>query len=44
MDDVVAVFQPFGEVAFVRLGRDKNTKKVTGTAFVEFAKGKDMAK
>lgn len=37
VDDVVAVFQPYGEVAFVRLGRDKATKRITGTAFVEFA-------
>ena len=26
----------FGPVAFVRLGRDRTTKRVTGTAFVEF--------
>lgn len=44
MDDVVALFQPYGQVAFVRLGRDKVTKRITGTAFVEFANVEGLSK
>ena len=42
VDDIVALFQPHGAVAFVRLGRDKETKKITGSCFVEFEKESEM--
>ena len=46
MDDVVALFQEGAgcKVAFVRLTRDRNTKRLTGTAFVEFESEADALK
>lgn len=36
VDDIVAIFKALGPVDFVRLSRDKTSKKLTGAAFVEF--------
>lgn len=44
VDDLVALFAGLGKVAYVRLLRDKNTKRITGTAFVEYETEKDALK
>lgn len=44
MDDLVALFAGPGKVAYVRLLRDKNTKRITGNAFVEYETEKDALK
>jgi len=44
VDDLMAVFEPYGKVSFVRLSRDKTTKKLTGTGFVEFAQVDSLQK
>lgn len=44
VDDIVSIFKALGPVDFVRLSRDKTSKKLTGAAFVEFPTVADAQK
>lgn len=44
VDEMVNLFKKVGDVSYVRLSRDRTTKKLTGVAFVEFKTTEEVNK